>query len=134
MLSTVLISMEIFNLTMEKFMKSILLSVMMVALNSISGSPAIAAGETCATSSCVPVEVSALLLSPQYASISSALSQKATNSGKTLKINGYNVFNIGQARYANVNLSEKTSASIGNSWIPFGDIVGVIQVGPMGEI
>lgn len=80
------------------------------------------------------VEVSALLMSPQYAHIVNGLMVQARQSGRLVSLTGYQVTQLGQQRYVSVQVSTRIAASIGSPWIPTGEIIAQIAFGPMGEV
>lgn len=112
-------------------MKRILLTVSLL-LASLTSAQALFANDPDAPSQAVPAEVSAVLLSPDYATLIAAQVQTARESGKELRIDHFSVLHLGDRTYAYVFLFQRVSANLGQ-WSPYGQLVADIQYGPLGE-
>lgn len=81
----------------------------------------------------IPAEVSAVLLSPEYAAAVAAEVRKANAAGLELRINDFSIVRLDGPVYVYLNLSRRPRASL-DGWTAYGELVAGIQYGPMGEI
>lgn len=82
----------------------------------------------------VPPEVSATLVSPEFAKRIAEQSQLATESGRTLRIGVFEVYQIGENTYVLLSLETKLSTDLGGNWETFGSINSHIVVDPLGNL
>jgi len=82
----------------------------------------------------LPVEVSALLLSDDYARVVAERVRIANESGRLLRVTGFAVLSVATETFAYVALSEKIAADVADTWVPAGNIVGNVKYGPLGEV
>jgi len=78
-------------------------------------------------------EISAVLLTPEYAALIAVEVQKAKTLGKDLRITDVSVLKLDERTYVYLALSRRAQADL-NGWTPYGHIVAGIQYGPMGEL
>jgi len=78
-------------------------------------------------------EISAVLLTPEYAELITVEVRKAKASGKELRITDASVVRLEERTYVYLALSRRAQADL-NGWTPYGHIVAGIQYGPMGEL
>jgi hypothetical protein len=116
------------------FVLAALLSASLFQYPSMASAGGVAAtSQVPAPSLQLPIEVSALILSPQFTAEVQKQSVIATRSGKTLRVVGFSAQSYGSATYVYATLSAKISAEFQGAWQYAGTVIGVINYGPMGE-
>ncbi len=82
----------------------------------------------------IPIEVSALLASPEYAALMAEHVEFARTQGRAIRITSFYVLPLGTHTYAYLMLARKIQASLDGPWFPYGEFVAEIAYGPIGEV
>ncbi len=80
----------------------------------------------------IPLEVSALLASPEYSKIFREQENIAQSSGLLLRVSSFDVLKIESETYAYLFLATKVAADFSAEWIPRGSIAARIVYDQMG--
>ena len=104
-------------------MKKILLTLTVLALGFLSS----------ANAATLPAELSAVLVSQQYAKIIASKSKAVRASGQTLQIASYQIHDDGNQVWVNLTLAQRPLAELNGELTVIGEIVGMLKLDPMGN-
>ena len=82
----------------------------------------------------ISAEVSAVLLSPGFATAVRTETTKAAQSGQTLRIDTFDILDLGEAKFVYVKLITKNSSDFAGKWLSAGTMTAQISYGPLGEV